>query len=543
MRKIFTFAFCTLLFALATQETYRAQILEQAGQFEDALAVYRSVLENSPKDRQALSGFIRVCRHLERYDSLVLVLRRLESKGERNFELTLGIVEGLLKTRRRQEGLARAQQLLQNSPERILEIAQVLTEGGEPVIAAQALEKVLKASEFRMDYADFLIEIYEQTGRQTDAAGVISEIVNKDERHLPRLLERLLGYGRQYGYLRVVNELGKIRDVRVRARAQAAVYLGAGEEMAAVRVVETVFSEQELYLFARDCERDGALNAALAIYLKQTAWADAARVLRQLGRVEEALKVLERDTTPAGKLEFAEIARIEQRNFKKAIGGYQEVLRRRPNDGVALYGLARALIGLRQLDSAHKVLKGINQPDAGALLLLAQVYFYQGEFDSVPKAASALSQKFPNSQLVNDGLRLALLTYGGERAKKLATAMLDYETEADEEGMKKVQELAQGSDLIAQEAYSLCARFYYRQKKYKQALTVLDTFLTRFPQGELAARIRLQQAEIYRDGLKDEAHFRLALERLIVDFPGSPYVPIARNLLHRPTAVKPGEVR
>ncbi|MEO0005072.1 MAG: tetratricopeptide repeat protein [candidate division WOR-3 bacterium] len=543
MRKILTFAFCLLHLALGAQEAYRGQVLEQAGQFEEAFAVYRSVLENSPKDRQALLGFIRVCRHLERYDSLLTVLRQLEGKGERSFELGLGIVEALLKTRRRQEGLTRAQALLQSSPERVLEIAQVLTEGGEPNVAAQYLEGALKTSGFRMDYADFLIGLYEETGRLPEAAGIISDIVNKDERHLQRLLERLSGYGRQANYPRVIKELGKIKDPKLRARAQAAVYLGAGEEMAAVRVVQTVLSEQELYLFAQDCEQDGALNAALTVYSQQNAWADCARVLRLMGRVEEALRFLERDTTPAGVLELAEIARIEQRDFKKALTAYQKVLRHRPKDRAALYGLARALIGLKHLDSAAKVLKAITPPDTLTLFLLAQVYFYQGEFDSVPRAATELNKRFPNSRLVNDGLRLALLTYAGERAKKLSAAMLDYEAQNDQEGIKTTRELTQGKDLVSQEAYSLLARFYSRQKKYKQALAVIDTFLIQFPKGELAPKIRLQQAEIYRDGLKDEAHFRLTLERLILDFPGSPYVPIARNLLQGTPAVKPGEVR
>ena len=540
---VYFILFVILISSALGQDVYRGQILEQAGQFEEAFGVYRALIQDNPNNRQALLGFIRVCRHLERYDSLLIVLRRLENKGEKGFDLNLGIIEALLKTKCRQEALNRAHKLLQHWPERVLEVANVLTTAGEFSVAAQYLEKALKTTGFRMDYADFLIVIYEKAGNWLEAARIISEIVNRDGRHLTRFLPMLRAYGQQANFSRILTELGRINDSKLRARAQAAVYLGAGEELAAVRVLKPVYNQDELNLFARECEKEGALNAALAIYSEQNAWADGARVLRQLGRVEEALRFLERDSTPAGVLESAEIARIEKNDFKKAACAYEMVLRRRPDDATALYGLAAALVGLRQLDSAQKVLRSIKQPDDQALLLLIQVHFYLGQFESVPKAASALGQRFPNSLLVNDGLRLGLLTFNGEKAKKLAQAMLDYEANDDQNGIKTARELAQDKDLIAQEAYSLLARFYCRQKKFREALAILDTSLTRFPHGEFAPRTLLQQAEIYRDGLKDEVHFRSTLERLIIDFPGSPYVPIARHLLLGPIEFKPGEVR
>ena len=40
---------------------------------------------------------------------------------------------------------------------------------------------------------------------------------------------------------------------------------------------------------------------------------------------------------------------------------------------------------------------------------------------------------------------------------------------------------------------------------------------------------------MYLDDLKDEAKYRETLEQLIVEYPGSAYVPIARNLLAEAT--------
>ncbi|MGQ9707250.1 MAG: tetratricopeptide repeat protein [bacterium] len=525
------------------QDSYRGRVLEQAGQFEPAFQAYRSEIELNPGDHQALAGFIRMCRQLGRYDSLITVLRRLESKSGESDELSLGVILGLLKTKCRQEALVRAEALMQRSPERVLELVAVLREVGEVAAATGYLERALN-SDFRVDYALRLAEIYKEMGRGAKAAGIIADIVNKDGGRLAHLVDRLAELGQHSDVKRVVAVLGKIRDGKLRARAQAAVYLGAGEELAAVRVLLGVYSEQELYLFARECERNGALKAALTIYNEQGAWADGARVLRALGRVDEALRMLSRDSTIAGRLEFAEIARLDQRDFKKAVASYLEVLRTRPNDRVALYGLARGLVGLKLLDSAQKFLKRIAKPDDQVLLLVAQVFFYQGEFDSVKRWVGELCHRFPKSPLVNDGLELEALTFSGERAKVLAEAILDYEVDNDEEGMSRTRGLIEGKDLVAQEAFLLLARFYYRQGRYKEALAVLDTFLIRFPRGELGAKARLQQAEIYREGLKDEVRSRLMLERLIGEFPGSAYVPIARNRLRKSAGeIKPSEVR
>ncbi len=47
----------------------------------------------------------------------------------------------------------------------------------------------------------------------------------------------------------------------------------------------------------------------------------------------------------------------------------------------------------------------------------------------------------------------------------------------------------------------------------------------------MVSQARLEQADLYLDDLKDEAKYRETLEQLVVEYPGSAYVPIARNLL------------
>jgi len=163
------------------------------------------------------------------------------------------------------------------------------------------------------------------------------------------------------------------------------------------------------------------------------------------------------------------------------------------------------------------------------LFLVARTFFYEGEFDSAGAYVSELSRRFPQSRLVNDGLGLAVLTGSGDRANALARLMLDYETGAG--SADRAQALGEGDDPVAEQACFLLARLLRREHKPKDALAALDSYRQRFGSSSLAPKARLEQAQVYLDDLKDEAKYRETLVQLIVEYPGSAYVPIARSLL------------
>jgi hypothetical protein len=196
-----------------------------------------------------------------------------------------------------------------------------------------------------------------------------------------------------------------------------------------------------------------------------------------------------------------------------------------------LFGLAQAQLAQGQLDKARATTRRAGQPTDRLLFLGAKSFFLAGEFDSCRQVVAQLVSSFPSGLVANDALELAVASGTGERAGELARAMLDYETGADEAGLGRARALSQGDDAAAEQACLLAARFLRRLGKPKDALALLDEGAGRLGRGYLPPRALLEQALVYREDLGDENRYRETLERLIVECPGSPLVPLARDRL------------
>ncbi len=425
----------------------------------------------------------------------------------------------------------------------------MLLRAGELNLAIRYLEPVVN-TRFSPDLVDRLVNLYEQTGQLTAAARLIVRCANNNGadavRFLTRSTERLRSWGRQSGAERVVSELEKIQDPGLRRRLQAQVLLGAGRELAGARLLvdaaqARTVSQQELLQFARECEANGFYQAALAGYQFLNLNSDVARILRLQGKIDLALKVLESDTTPAGLFEYAELARLDRNDFARATTAYSRFLRFRPLDPAGISGLAAALIGLKQLDSARRVLNRLQPSDDRATLLLTKIFIYQGMFDSAIALIRNFTTRFPDSPLGNDILELGLLMMLGERKQELARVMFNLDAAQFDRARLEAESLASGNDLVAQQALLLLSEIYRRQRRYQSAVAELDTLLVRFPEGELAPAALYRQAELFYDELKDLDRARRCAERLIEQFPGSPFAPLVRNRLlnHHPAPAEP----
>jgi tetratricopeptide (TPR) repeat protein len=555
-----------LLAALAFGQSYQSGlILERAGQLDRAFDEYRLVVNKNPQDLLAYGGFVRLSERLERYDTLVAVSRRLVKLQPDQADYSFGLVGGLLAMKRAADARAEGRRAAGKWPERVQALGDVFARHKDYAPAIEYYEQARRRGGDALALADRLVDLYEAAGQPASATREMVLVLNRFPQALDRFRQRLSAFAVR-GSAGLIGELEKVKDPAVRARAEAAVYLALKKEAEAVRVLEPVLSRQELYQFAHDCEAQGALKAALAVYQEQKAHADAARVLRLMGRLKEAQAELAQDSGTGAQVELGELYR-DQGDFQRAAESYQRVLVRQPNHEPATFGLASALLGLGRTEAARAAARGkseegrvkteegnpnppssILNPQSSILssdrllFLVARTFFYEGQFDSAGAYVAELVKRFPQSRLANDGLELAVLTGSGDRAKELARLMLDYETGADAAG--RAQTLAEGDDPVAEQAYFLLARFLRRERKPKDALAALDEYRRRFGSSSLAPKSRLEQASVYLDDLNDDAKYRETLEQLIVEYPGSAYVPIARNLLAEAgKPVVPGGIR
>jgi len=504
-------------------------ILERAGQLERALEEYRLVLDRNPQDRPAYDGFLRLGEQLGQLDTLVAVSRRLARQYPDRSDFSCGLVGGLLALKRTSEARVEARRAAEKWPDRLAQLAEVFAKNADFASAIEYYEQAREKGGDAFSIADRLIDLRLSAGKPGPAAREIASALDTSPHMLDHFRQKLSAAAVRGGAA-VAGELNRIQDLKVRDRALAVVYLATGREAEAVRVLKPVLTAPEFHQFARECEAQGALRAALAAYQELNAHVDAARVLRLTGRVREAKAELAMDNGIEAQFELGELQR-DQREFGSALESYQRVLSRQPRHEPASFGLAAAFLGLGRTETARAAARKSGTLSDRLLLLLARTFFYEGQFDSAGACVSELVKRFPQSNLANDGLELAVMTASGDRARELARLLLAYETGAVDTG--RVRALSEGDDPVAEQSLFLLARFLSREQRPKDALAVLDRYRQRFATSALAPRARLEQAVLYLEGLKDEARYRETLEQLIVEYPGSAYVPIARSLRDR----------
>ena len=532
-----------LLTTLALSQSYTSGlILEQAGQLDQSFEEYRLAVNKNSHDLPAYAGLVRLSERLERYDTLVAVSRRLVKLQPERPDYSFGLVGGLLGAKRTADARAEARRAAGKWPEGLRALGDVFARYKEYAPAIEYFEQAGKQSANPLSVADRLVDLYDAAGQPIQATREMVLVLDTQPEALDRYRQKLSAFAAR-GAPGLIGELEKVKDPAVRARAQAAVYLALKQDAEAVRVLKPVLSGQELYQFAHECEAQGALKAALAVYQDQKAHVDAARVLGLMGRLKEAQAELALDSGSGAQVELGDLYR-DQGDFQQAAESYQRVLARQPDNEPAAFGLASALLGLGRTGPARAAARGKSEEGSSdrLLFLVARTFFYEGQFDSASAYVAELVKRFPQSRLVNDGLELAVLTGSGDRAKELAGLMLDYETGAGRTDQART--LAKGDDPVAEQSYFLLARFLRREHKPKDALAALDEYRQRFGTSSLAPKGRLEQASVYLDDLKDEAKYRESLQQLIVEYPGSAYVPIARSLLAEATKpVAPGGIR
>jgi tetratricopeptide (TPR) repeat protein len=246
-----------------------------------------------------------------------------------------------------------------------------------------------------------LAELYNRTGRIRDAVQEAQQIIQRD----PNNLEAHKLLGRVY--------LRSLGDMQSGTQSLEVLKLAIEQYEATVRIEpgnpDNYLLLGRLYLLNKDTQKaEGAFRQALKLdNSSEEAVINLAYLYNDEDQTPKALEILNSVPEPArGSKIYAALGATyeKQKDYKKAVGAYQNALKLDKENLDAMRGLAQNLANDNQLDAAlsqYKALQAADPQDPQASLEISKIYRRMGKLDL---AMENLKKAEPMSQ---DSLELA----------------------------------------------------------------------------------------------------------------------------------------
>jgi outer membrane protein assembly factor BamD (BamD/ComL family) len=493
---------------------------------------YEELFATGPYTIGVYIAYKQLCLQTQDYGGLIRSSEKLIERYPGEPEPYFGLAEGCFLSNKKTQGLEVLSKLFKRDPEMTLRIGYTLErfEYWQEAIGFYERYRRLKKSDAY--FSEELIRVYQFARNFPGAAAEIVRCIDRTPGSAPRYERVLASFLTDTDPKVIINEVKKMKSETDRARILARLYLRLKQYGAAAKEFKKSGSKNELTEFARLCVEAGAYEPAEEIYRKLNLRFEQAQCLRKLGKFSEAAAVVSKDRSLPSQLERAGIYLDELKNPKAAEEVYQAILHDEPGCQAAQSGLVETLVELGELKQAHDFLLRVSGKTDWAFFYKIEIGFFNGEFDSIPAYALELSQQFPESPLVNDGLELALLAKESDaNLTDYARALFDCKSSRYDDGIAILKKIITQNSRLADDSYLLMARCFRGEKEPALALASLQELGKKFPQSPVLPRMRLEQAVIYQEDLKDLKFAKKTLEDLIVDYPDSPQACIARNLL------------
>lgn len=517
------------------QDLNLAILYETQGRLTEARQVLRQYLLRNPLDTQAYRRYQAMAFKLQAYDELIALVDTLLLAFPGQSDLMIGRAEAFIRSGRKSAGVGILENLARQRIELTQQVGRILEDNQLFAEAIRLYQEYRRRKNNPTIFSSELLRLYEQTGDYRAATQEGVRLLNIDNALAGEYERKFQSYVQRSDPEPIIEQLRKVTNPATRCRLLARVLLAAGRGTSAITEVERLNSHQEMLDFARYCEQAGYLEVALELYQRITdnslQW-HKAQLLRKLGRIREAVDVLQSASTPEALFELAELQRLELKDYVQAAEGYREIVKIKPDYFQAYYGLSRCLLRQGDFKEAESALKAMPKLTDQALYELALLFFYQEKFDSCKNRIEQLLTDHPQSHYTNDGLELlVLIARGGEGLKTYARARFAFEQGDIDSAISLCRAIINSDRQWADQAYLLLADCYRGNREMNQALSALAEMERNLPQSEFRARSRYLQAIIYLDNFHDEAQYRKLMESVFMDFPDSPYAALARNRL------------
>ncbi len=204
--------------------------------------------------------------------------------------------------------------------------------------------------------------------------------------------------------------------------------------------------------------------------------------------------------------------------------------------------LGDVYLALDMLDKAREKYRAISgrgirttAPQEEAAYRLAELYYYEARFDSAAAILHDLTAN-ANSDVANDAIALQVLIQQHLQTEKpsleaYAKASLLRRQRKWPDALSILESFPSkfpNSDLL-DESLLAAGDIYTLLGRYTDALSAYDTLMVRYPQSIAVDQTMMKVGEVYQNGLKDRQKAITTYEKLLEQYPSSIYVAEARK--------------
>lgn len=576
--------------ALVRNRLHLAGEYIRENRWEDALDLYRQIVDTHPKHPKALHGLKKCLLELKNYDELLLVLREelrdlpnhpslLEELG--TVYARMGDREAAAATWRQiidaQKGSRGAYSMVADlmTRNRLLDDALDVFAEAEAKYPGRFIRKKASLHELRFEF-DQATEEYLTYLRQTPTAlsvveGRLLRIGEAEEglgpviRRVTRWIERqdeaapgppggiAVSSAQKIVYQKLLGDLHLESGNHEEARVQYFQLVDQAPRQAS-----------SLLTFGKRCQTDGEHEVAIRVFERvvndlsdartvPSALTEIGRSQQALERWDEALGTYEKLMTEypetnfawAAKYEAGRIRRDGRREVQVAEDLFRELIALGAGpwpEGGPQFEVAECAVWEGDLERARGIYQAVKGRQFAAptkeraLFEEARTWFYEANFPVADSLFKAVAQEHPRGDHVNDALQFSILINTnpdeGEVLEKYASARLSLrrgEPGAAVETLETLVNAFPGS-AISDESLLLTGEALRADGDPERALAVLERAVAEAQVPDLAAEARLLRASILADELGNRAAALTEYEELLVAWPETLAADRARDL-------------
>jgi tetratricopeptide (TPR) repeat protein len=545
------------------EELNKARVLDRGGHQAEALAIYEKIFEDHPEYQPVFGSLRNAYFKAGMFDRLIEVCEVAMKLRPTDTSIHMALGEAWAAKGEDDRAKEAWENIITLNPQNRNHYSLVGYELSRHAMYDEAVAVYERGEQAvgEHSFARELSRTYERMGEFGKAADEILNITvqrPKDVLTVERELKRLLSRSGSSVVMDVVKSRAYGQpEIPAIHRILGDLYLMEGEYDEALNEYTRSDAQEPLWELGLKAEREGLHEAALKSYtnLAERRGPYAAAAQFKIGKVLEASqkyslameaykKFVHDFPTDSGAAHARHRIGVVQldglSDAKGALAHFKGLIDTEAANEFSLdsrYMVAECNLRLDRVDEAARELTGLveKHPSDRALYLLAEVTYFQGNFDSSLALASLLATEYSESDLVNDALsRSVFISANGDDPKLLhrfaSIERVVYSRNLDSavNQLRLFMNDAANSSL-ADDAMLLLGDILDAKKRYNEAVGAYRDVISLFPDSKLHPEARRKIGEIYAIKLEDREAAIDEFEQILLNHPDYVLTAAVRN--------------